>query len=261
MTAEQLLSQTPMDIVVQREVKPLTDQARALLPLSEMATVEPVLQSLVIQDADGERLAVEYLGKTVTWAKRVTEFWKPKKQFWNQVHAACCDAEKDTAPEIARIRTACEKALNAWKVLKQERAMRQQALLDQATTLERQKQQEAARIAALSGQVEKAEQIAKEAEQIRAPVIMTGPAKIAGAGERETFVPTCEDPLKLLKAVACGQVPYEFEIPVRGKGTQKVPLFVVNETVLKYFASKLGAQMDWPGVKVETDSKYAPRGL
>jgi hypothetical protein len=255
------LANWEVDLVLKREIAPLKDQARATIPLQEIATVEAALRSFVIQSDEDETTVANYLRKSRTWQDRLDTFWKGKKQFWKAIHTACCDAEKETAPEIGRIRTACETAIRAWDAVKEKRRREQQAILDRATEQQRQEAAKNARLAALSGDMEKASAYSGVAATVRTPVIMPTETKLDGIARPVQWSAECADPMLLLKSVAEGFLPNMHTIAVRGRGQVEVPLFEPNPQVLAHYAAKLGNQFSWPGVEVKKDVGFSARKL
>ena len=255
------LANTPTEVVLHRAITPLKEQARAVLPLAEIATAEAALRTFVIQSDEDETTVANYLRKSRTWQDRLDNFWKGKKQFWKAIHTACCDAEKETAPEIGRIRTACESAIRAWDAVKEQRRREQQAALDQATEQQRKNALRNARLAALSGDMAQAAQLSTVAATVRTPVIMPTEQKLDGIARPGKWSAECADPMLLLKAVAEGRIPNMHTIAVRGRGQVEVPLFEPNPQVLAHYAAKLGNQFNWPGVEVKKDVGFSARKL
>lgn len=245
------------------ELSPLTVQARAVIPMQEIEDTMAVVtaEGFAIVDDDGATQVNDYLRKAGGWADKVKLFWTPKKQFWDAVHTACVAAERDTAPQIAKIQTACKVAIKAWIDLGEERRRRQQEELNRAAEQQRKDNEKAARVAALSGDVERASQILQENRTVRAPVIMPTATKLEGTSIRDEWTAECKDPMALLRAVAEGKVRMMHSIAVRGKGTMEVPVFVVNDAVLKFYATKLQKNLDWPGVEVKHDTGLSTRKL
>lgn len=255
------LVEEPTELVVSREVTPLIDQARALLPLGEIATVEAAMKTYVIQDEAGEATVNEYMRRASGWTDTVTKFWKPKKEFWHKIHAACCAAEKETAPAVGQIRAACESAIKVWMKKKTEAYYAAQRKIEQQTAEAKRQQDIEARKAAMAGDLASAERIKAASDAMRSPTIIQQPTKLEGTAVKEVMVATCHDPMALLKAVASGEIPLMHKITVRGKGEMEVPLFTVNDSVLAFYAGKLGQQFRWPGVSVEPDVQFAARKL
>jgi hypothetical protein len=250
------------ELVVSREITPLTDRARELLPLAEIARTEMIVThpEFRITDDHGEQAVNGYMRLTSTWADKVANFWKPYKNYFHVLHKAACDAEAQTAPAIANIRKACDKAMKEWIRHKEAEARAKQKYIESMNEKLRKSTEAEARKAVLNGDVSKAEQLYAEANSMRSPVLIQEPTKLDGTAIKDVWRAEVTDPMALIKAVAEGRIPLMQSVKIKGKD-QEVPLLVINETVLNFFAGKLGATLDWPGVEVKKDLAFAARKL
>lgn len=251
-----MLTEEPLELVKSREVTPIIEIIRAKLPMDIIADVEmTVTDPLYHIDNDiQETLVSGYMRDAATWEATVTKEWAPLKGFWHSIHAACCAAEKETAPAIGRIRERCNTLMKDWIRRKQEAERARQALLDKAVERDRKIKEQQARAAAFDGQTDKAEALIQEAAALRAPVIMAAPTKLEGTSITPKFIGKVTDQMKLITAIAMGQIPLMHD--VKGKD---LPLLLIDHVVLQFYVSKLGKQLNWPGVEIEEDIALATR--
>lgn len=255
-----MLTNESVELVKSREVTPLIETIRAKLPMAAIARTEMIVADpdFRIDNEVQEATVNGYMRDTSTWAAQVKEHWKPVKSFWDTIHAAACDAERDTAPAIGRIRTACDKAMKTWLNRKAEAARQRQAAIDRNTeTLRRQTEKEAKSLA-MDGKLEEAEALLQDSIAMRSPIIMSEPPKLDGTAIKPVWVPTVTDHMALIKAIADGRIPLMHTVTIKGKEEER-PLLDISETVLKFYANKLGKQLNWPGVDVTADMSFAAR--
>jgi len=255
-----MLKDESVALIKTREITPVIDLVRDQLPMKEMKRIEMIVTSkdFRIEDEEGEAQVVGYMRDTSTWTKKVEEAWKPIKGLFFSVHKASCDSEKETAPEIEKIRRSCDTALKDWIKRKEAAARKRQAELERTTEFLRTQTLKQAQILALDGKIDESERMMQDAVELRAPVIMTAETKFEGVSTKPKWVPTVTDRMALIKAIADGRVPLMHTVEVRGKEEER-PLILFDEVVLRYYAGKLGKQLDWPGVEVESDMSFAAK--
>lgn len=255
-----MLKDESVALVKTREIIPVIEQVRDKLPMRDMARIEMLVTSkeFRIEDEVGEATVNGYMRDTSTWSAAVTTAWKPVKDFFFSIHKEACNAERETAPAITKIRTACDAAMKDWFKRKEAAARKRQLDVDRNTEFLRKQTLKTAQSMALDGNVEQAEILMAEAASLRAPVLMVAETKLDGTSIKPTWIPKVTDQMALIKAIADGRVPLMHTVEVRGKEEVR-PLVEFSEQVLKYYAAKLGKQLSWPGVEVESDISFAAK--
>ena len=252
--------------------------------------IEEVAKVLVVSNDEQFQIVGTYASECVEIQKAIVERWADAKAAAHKAHKTICAMEEAEIDAKDIIKLAAESAMKAYRLKqRQEQEAREreaQRLQDEearklreAAELEAKKQaelEEQAKAARAEGDIRTAKALVAEASEVAAkvedlavqadvvqnevPAIEDTTPKIAGRQERWPWVGECTDPMALIKAVAAGTVPLEYELPQRGGGTKKVLLLEPNSEVINWFAKRLEANAQLAGCTFKQDLVTAYRG-
>lgn len=219
----------------------VTESAQIVNP-TQLETLELHATMLVVEsDADLEN-ANQLIHPVAAMLREWTEYWAPKKAAAHTVHKMLCDAEKQLADRLMKIRRTVESKMSVYVTEQRRKAAEEQERVRREVEAEQERLRKEAEKLMAKGFVAEAQQKATVSENIVVPTVPVEPVQLAGTRTRETWGCTINDKMALVKAVAQGVVPLE--------------ALDVNEAYIRGRAREMGG-LDWPGVVVKKEVGFA----
>jgi hypothetical protein len=216
-----------------------------------------MVEQLQVVDDDSYKTGASILEIAATRIAAVEQEFERDKVTAHGMHKSITDRIKRWTDPYRKIRADIEAKLGPYLLqLEAAKATHEEAI---KTTGEAAKQDllEQAKAARRRGDIKAARALEEQAESVMIDVVLPDSIpKVAGLQAKRPWVGVVDAPMELILAVAEGRFPLAHKILVAGK-EQEVPILMVSEQVVTYYAKKLEASMKIPGCTAKKDVSFA----
>lgn len=259
----------PTDLVIVNEFQTKITEAANTVPVADVIALEALADSCKIKTDEDVDVAIARAGRALKWADSLAKFWDPIKEFhfrrYKTINAAIDDGVELNGTVVVGkkrlidIRIKFEKAVGDYKRDRDKQTARRQEALDKSVSQDQKEISSRMQEAAARGDMGAARDLKRELATVQPVVIMDRPLEVAGAAVSEPCIWKIAEEggmMALVKAVAAGTVPLYHTI--RGKGGEEQRcIFDISEPVMNQTVRKLGENLNWPGVEVSKDLRFA----
>ena len=247
-TAAQLKVTLEVDAaLLQQEVAQFTDG---------FSTVQLAIKTLEVTDEESYQQCIDLRNDAGRREKGLTEIWSRYKTPLNAARTVVLDYEHATVDVCKAAKDDATRKAERY-LMEQQRAKREaeQALARVADQQRRDLEAEARRLAT-RGEIDKAEQVQRQAQMSVAPSLPDAIPQAVGAKVGAKFTARVMDVVAFAKAVVDGKVDLMQEV----KPGDIRPILVIDQVVLNAVAARQMTGLNWPGVTVEEGVRISSTG-
>lgn len=264
---------TITDIAILNELDKKCVEMEAILPRTQVIKLKATVATLKVENEQDNQDAAT-LGATVaSWTAKVEEFWEPWREWYFRRYKAVMTVTQNGMKEdsrhltgtleLAEVRKQIEFLMRGYKIRRDKDKAARQASLDRMVESSKEEIDSQVRKLMLEGDMGAARTLRAQSANLQPVQIMHQEQKLDGAGMREPYKWTVETGeggeeglMKIIRAIAAGDVPLYHNITVKGKPERRA-LLELSQVVLNHKVRELGPELHIPGIAVEKDIKFS----
>ena len=240
----------PYDIEAQKQA------AAKLVESASIATLTLAAKSLEITDEETYQQAIDLRTRFAVAEKRITDFWEPLAKAANALHKSLTGARAEMVKQYSDGKALMTRKAETY-LMEQQRAKREaEAAMARVADQQRRELEAEARRLATRGEMDRAEQIERQAQMSVAPSLPDAIPQAVGAKVGVTFAARVTDMVAVMKSIVEGQTPLMWEV----KPGDIRPLVVIDEVVLRAIVSRQQKGLSIPGVVVDEGVRISSTG-
>lgn len=219
----------------------------------DLASTELASRELQVNSEQAFENAAALVAVCAKRAEQVASFWEHDRDLAHQLHRSITGKISALQAPWIKIRASLEAKMKAWRTAQERERQKREQEERQRADEERRKVEEQARALKMAGEYGLAKQVVQEAETAIAPSsVQPFAPKSESVTEKWPWIGEVNDLMALIKAIAEGTVPLEYEI----KGEMR-PLLNVDQNVLNHLARTRQGDFSIPGCSAKQDLRFS----